>query len=131
MQINHPRTKSKSHIEIVYDGDCPICDNYVRHTHLKDHFEIKLINARQNPDIVALEYKKGFELNNGMLVKIDGKSYYGHHAMHVLALASSTGGTWGFLNKILFRFPKANRIAYPLLVYLRKLLLRLLGKTQL
>ncbi|AFJ02519.1 hypothetical protein Q7C_1369 [Methylophaga frappieri] len=91
--------------------------------------ELTLIDARQHPDKVSVLQKKGFDLDAGMILKVEEQYYLGAEAMHVLALLSSRSGVFNRLNYWLFRSKWLAKILYPVLRGGRHLLLKLLGRS--
>lgn len=115
---------------LVYDGDCPVCSNYVLHSRLKERFpDIRLVSARENDPAVAEAHKSGIDLNEDMALWWNGKWITGGEAM----VEISRHGTPGFLERGLLWFlgkgpQRSSR--YRILVRMRKLLLRLLGRRE-
>jgi predicted DCC family thiol-disulfide oxidoreductase YuxK len=115
---------------LVYDGDCPVCSNYVLHSRLKERFpDIRLVSARENDPAVAEARKCGIDLNEDMALWWNGNWMTGSEAM----LEISRHGAPGVLERglLLFLGRGAQSAArYRVLVRLRKLLLRLLGRQE-
>jgi len=87
----------KQPITIIYDGDCPVCNAYIRYTRLQPYLSPELINARTNSDIIGnLEYR-GLEINKGMVVIFSDRYYHGAEAMHLLSTLTTK---YGFVNRI-------------------------------
>lgn len=118
-------------ITLVYDGECPFCHNYSQMVRLKENVgNLKLINAREaQPEVEEIK-NKGFDLNEGMVVKIDTQYYHGAEALNVLALLSSRSGFFNRLNYWFFRSTKLSKIAYPFLRGGRNLALKLMGRSK-
>lgn len=72
----------------------------------------------------------GLDIDQGMVVKMGGRLYYGSEAINVLALRSDRSGILGRLNASMFRSQRASRTIYPVLRACRNLLLKLLGRTR-
>jgi predicted DCC family thiol-disulfide oxidoreductase YuxK len=115
---------------LVYDGDCPVCSNYVLHSRLKERFPgIRLVSARANDPAVSEAYKSSINLNEDMALWHNGKWITGGEAM----IEISRHGTTGFLERGLLVFlgkGSQNAARYRMLVRMRKLLLRLLGRQE-
>lgn len=110
---------------LLYDGECPICAGFVTFAQFRRrHPDLKLIDARHEPDLVAELRRDGYEINDGMVLVVDGTLYYGAAASAKLASYRSD-------------LPPAKRAAmaaigaspYPLLRGLRNALLRLRGRS--
>lgn len=108
---------------LLYDGECPICAGFVRFAEFRRrHPDLQLIDARTAPDLVADLRRRGYEINDGMVLVVDGRLYYGADANAKLASYTSD-------------LSAAKRTAmstigatpYPLLRAMRNALLRLRG----
>jgi hypothetical protein len=65
-----------------------------------------------------------------MVVKKDGRLFYGSEAIHELAKAGRRKGFFNRVNSHVFHSQRRSRILYPVLRSLRNLLLKMLGKTR-
>ena len=114
---------------VLYDGECPVCRSYMALAQLR-HLrpDIRILNAREQPELVALLRKQGHEINDSMLVKLGPTVYEGAGATGLIAELGSDnpwmrraamyaigGGPWA-------------AALYPWLRATRNLLLRLQGK---
>lgn len=116
-------------IKIIYDGECPLCQNYVRMMRLRAHVKhVVLIDARQTPDAVNAMTAHGFDINNGMLVIYGDTPYYGADGMHILALLSSSNTLFNRMIGMFFRSKRMSSIFYPICRSGRGLLLKILGR---
>jgi predicted DCC family thiol-disulfide oxidoreductase YuxK len=114
---------------LIYDGDCPFCANYVRLLRLRGAVgPIRLIDARANPIERRAAMERGFDLNQGMLLFMNGQYYHGAECLNRLALLSTTSDIFNRITAVAFRWPAAARISYPILRAGRNLTLRLLGR---
>ena len=114
---------------VVYDGECPFCSSYVLLYRIREHAKhVHLIDARSAHPIVDEVRGEGFNLDEGMAVKFNGRFYHGAAAMNILAILGSNGGVFNRLNHSLFRHPRLARFLYPMLVRGRWIVLRLLGR---
>lgn len=96
---------------LYYDGECPFCRRYADYVRLRRKFNLTLKNAREEMEAIAAFRAQGFEINNGMILVLEGKIYQGAEALAVLE------------NTL-----RPLRVFYPLLNGFRKVLLRLLGR---
>ena len=116
---------------LVYDGECPACDNYVGMVRLRQSVgELVLVDAREDSTVMREITAAGLDIDEGMVLKTDNQLYYGSDAIHALALMSSRSGVFNRLNYWVFRSPQVARALYPLLRTGRGLLLKLLRKTR-
>jgi len=116
---------------ILYDGECPVCSRYVALTRLRSlRPDIAVLDARRNPAIVAELRSQGYDVNEGVIVKLGSRIHIGAAATRLLSDLSSQnpivrrwavyaliGGPW-------------SESVYPALRTCRNGLLRLLGRGQ-
>lgn len=111
---------------LLYDGECPVCAGFVAFGEFRRrHPGIKLLDARHEPDLVAALRSQGYDVNDGMVLVVDGRLYFGGDASRMLASYRSN-------------LPAAKRATmaavgltpYPLLRGARNFLLRLRGRSQ-
>ncbi len=118
-------------IVLVYDKECPACDNYCRLVRIREDIgEFVLLDAREPSAILDEVTALGWDIDQGMVLKIETQLYYGADAIHALALISSRSGFFNRFNHWLFKSQRRSSICYPLLRSMRNLLLKLLGKTK-
>lgn len=110
---------------LLYDGECPVCAGFVKFAEFRRrHPELKLLDARHEPQLVAELRRDGYEINEGMVLVVDGQLHYGAAASEMLASYRSD-------------LPAGKRAAmaaigaspYPLLRGMRNALLRVRGKS--
>jgi len=122
---------NKEEILLVYDKDCPACDNYCQVVRIRENIgELKIINARENSEVLEEITQFGLDIDEGMVLKMGGVIYYGADAIHALALISSRSGVFNRLNYWLFKSKRVSAVLYPLLRFIRNLILKTLGKTK-
>lgn len=115
-------------ILLVYDKECPACDNYCQVVRIRKSVgELILVDARDESDVMKEVTDLGWDIDQGMVLKIGEKLYYGSDAIHALALISSRNGVFNRLNYWLFKSRTLAHIFYPILKACRNLLLKLLG----
>ncbi|MXU65350.1 DCC1-like thiol-disulfide oxidoreductase family protein [Oceanomicrobium pacificus] len=118
-------------IDIVYDGECPFCSAYVRMVRLRDAVgPVRLIDARSDDPLVQELKAAGYDLDEGMAVRLDGRIYHGDECMHLLAMMTTRSGLFNRALRVAFRSERAARILYPPLVLGRNTTLRLLGRSK-
>lgn len=119
-------------LTIVYDGDCPFCNNYVRFMALREKVgDIELIDARSDEPVVRDLWKSGYDLNEGMAAIHGGIVYYGSDAMSLISTIEGNGGLFKRVMSRMFRNPARARALYPFLKTGRRVTLRLMGKEDL
>tara|TARA_R110002033_G_scaffold29181_2_gene65610 strand:+ start:22976 stop:23383 length:408 start_codon:yes stop_codon:yes gene_type:complete len=118
-------------ILLIYDKECPACHFYCQIVRIRQSVgELVLIDARDNPEVMVEVNAKGLDIDQGMVLKMDGQLYYGADAIHLLALLSGQSGVFNRLNYWLFSSKKVAAILYPVLRSCRNVLLKILGKTK-
>lgn len=116
---------------LIYDKECPACDNYCQVVRIRETVgKLRLIDARENSEVLEEITALGLDIDQGMVLKLDGQIYYGSDAIHALALISSRSGLLNRLNYYLFRSKRLSHIFYPMLRFFRNVLLKVLGKTK-
>jgi predicted DCC family thiol-disulfide oxidoreductase YuxK len=117
---------------LLYDGECPFCSRYVRHVRLRDAIgPISLANAREHPALMDEVRERGFDVDTGMVLKLDGNYYHGADCIHALALLTTPAGWFNRINSWVFRSATISKVLYPVLRTGRNLTLRLLGRNRL
>lgn len=118
-------------VVLVYDKECPACDNYCRLVRIREDIgELVLVDAREPGPILDEITALGWDIDQGMVLKLEQQLYYGSDAIHMLSLLGSRSGVLNRLNYWLFKSKRLSHLLYPLLRALRNLLLKLLGKTK-
>jgi predicted DCC family thiol-disulfide oxidoreductase YuxK len=113
---------------VLYDGACPACSRYVAATGLAERRDIALIDARNDPALVARHAAAGRRIDDGMVVAMDGVIHYGADATCKLAeIGRPSTRARRFLLWFLGKSPWADAL-YPALAAGRRGLLRLLGR---
>ena len=80
-------------ILLVYDKECPVCDSYCRLVRVEESAgDLKLVDAREPSDALDEITALGLDIDQGMVLKMEGELYYGADAIHALALISSRSG---------------------------------------
>lgn len=114
---------------LIYDGECPFCSRYVAMTRLQAAVgPVRLIDARQGGPEVAAALEAGYDLDEGMLLHLNGTLYHGAECLNRLALLSTRSGVFNAVSSLVFRSPAISRLAYPVLRAGRNGTLRLLGR---
>ncbi len=116
---------------LVYDKECPFCDNYCQLVRVREAVgSLKIVNARESSAIMDEITARGLDIDQGMVLKLEGQLYYGSDAIHALALFSSRSGIFNRLNYWVFRSRRLSHFLYPLLRFCRNFALKILRKTK-
>ena len=113
---------------IIYDGKCPFCSSYVELLRLRATFgEVELIDARERQDLVEELSGLNMDLDEGMVLVLNGEYFHGSECIHRLALLATASNTFNTVNKFIFERKRLAAILYPILRFSRNLSLKLLG----
>ncbi len=122
---------SKPEILLVYDKECPACNAYCQIIRIRETVgDLKIIDAREKSEVLDEITARGLDIDQGMVLKMEGQLYYGSDAMHALALISSRSGLLNRINYWIFKSKSVSSWLYPVLRLFRNLLLKMLGKTK-
>jgi predicted DCC family thiol-disulfide oxidoreductase YuxK len=115
---------------VLYDGECVACHSYVSIARLKQlHPGLEIMNARGHPALVAELRRKGYEINEGMVLCLGGRIHFGAEATHMIAvLGQASRSRWRRGVLAFFGTAPWSRALYPWLTRGRLLLLRLRGR---
>jgi predicted DCC family thiol-disulfide oxidoreductase YuxK len=113
---------------VIYDGDCPFCENYTQLMKLRQIGDLELIDARQRPDVVRDLNARGIRLDSGMVVLVGGQFFHGADAMRKLSMNPGTGSAFSRLNRMVFANRWSALVVYPVLRLGRRLTLLALGR---
>ena len=116
-------------LTLVYDGECPFCTRYASMVRLRDSAgSLEILNARDSHPLVEQLAGSGFNLDDGMVLKVGDAVYHGDQALHAVAMLSSRVGWFNRLNYLVFRSSSVSGVLYPVLRAGRNLALRMLGR---
>jgi predicted DCC family thiol-disulfide oxidoreductase YuxK len=118
-------------ILLVYDKQCPACNYYCNLARIRESVgNLVLIDAREGGPIMDEISAAGLDIDQGMVLKVGEKIYYGADAIHTLSLMGTRSGIFNRLTFILFKSKTVSAVLYPVLRACRNLLLKILGKTK-
>lgn len=122
---------SEAEILLVYDKQCPLCDAYCRLVRIRrDVGQLMIVDARENSEILHEITDNRLDIDQGMVLKMGDRLYYGSDAIHALALISSRSGLFNRFNYWMFKSRRVSGLLYPVFRLFRNLLLKALGKTK-
>ena len=122
---------TRNQILLVYDRECPACNAYCQLVNIRESVgELQIVDAREDSDVMNEITAQGLDIDQGMVLKLGDQLYYGADAIHALALIGSRSGLFNRVNYWMFRSKRAATLFYPLLKFLRNLLLKMLGKSK-
>lgn len=119
---------SDAEVLLVYDRQCPACDYYCNLVRIRETGgRLVLVDARDAGPVMDEITARGWDIDQGMVVKVGAELYYGADAIHVLALMGTNRGPFNRLAYWSFRSKAVSRVLYPVLKLFRNLLLKALG----
>lgn len=113
---------------IIYDGDCPFCNNFVQLIALKKAVpDVKLLNAREHSELVKILHNNNYNLNTGMVFIYQNHLYHKDECVHILALLAEKKNLFNKLLFLSFRNKHISKIIYSILRAGRRLWLLIRG----
>ena len=115
---------------LLYDGECPACRSYVAIARLRQLWpDLRILDARKEPDLVAELRAKGLEINDGFVLSLGGTLYFGPDATRMIGERGRDHR--GLRSCVLCAIGTApwSRRLYPWLNRGRQLLLATMGKS--
>lgn len=117
----------KQKLTLYYDHECPFCKNYAGFIQLKRHYDLELKNAREyHAEIRSL--CKELDINEGLVVLVEGKCLQGIDALRYLDTAMEKKGLLAKLHGIWNVKNSLSPLLYRGIKSLRKMVLFLLGR---
>jgi len=120
-----------SDILLIYDKECPACSYYCNLARIRESVgNLILVDAREGGPVMDEITAAGLDIDQGMVLKIGDKLYYGADAIHTLSLIGTRSGSFNRLTYFLFRSKRLSAVIYPVLRSGRNLLLKILGRSK-
>lgn len=120
----------KSDMWFVYDGECPICQLGASYYRFRQSIgTLHTLDARTNKDHPLIQEinRAGLDMDQGMVIKFDGKLYHGPQAWQRMAELGEPADWFNKANRP-FRNPWLARCMYPLMKAGRNLALAIKRK---
>lgn len=118
-------------ILIVYDKECPLCDAYCRMVRVDESMGVlRLVNARDDSEVMREVTRRGLDIDQGVVLRVDGVLYYGAEAISVMSSMSSASDAFNRTSRRIFGSSTRARILYPLFRTCRNWFLKLMRKTK-
>lgn len=113
---------------LLYDGECPICNQYKNYVEIRKKYDLLIYNARENPELVNKLRKKGYDINKGMILILGDSIYHREQVLVMMEALTLQKGWYDRIIRIWIKTPWLIRLTYPVLKISRAILLRLLRK---
>lgn len=121
----------QKNVTLVYDKKCPLCHSFCRMSRLRESVgNLQLVDARESSAVMDEITALGWDIDQGMVLKVEDELYYGSDAIHALAMMSSRSGIFNRLSYWTFKSKRLSKILYPILKSGRNLLLKILGRSK-
>jgi predicted DCC family thiol-disulfide oxidoreductase YuxK len=115
-------------ISLYYDDECPFCKEYSKYIELRKKYDIQVLNARESIEKIKTFREKGFDINNGMIVELDGDIYQGSDAAKLLDDCISKNRLIDKLISFFVKFHGFKQVIYPIVLVFRRVVLKVSGK---
>lgn len=117
----------KQPVTVVYDKQCPVCHAYCELVRAADPHSTLLLDARADSELMREITRRKLDIDEGMVVEVDGALFYGADAIYELARTGNRQHWFTRTTALLFRYRWMARLSYPAFKAVRNLLLKLLG----
>ena len=131
MQEDCKTDTSASNDFLLYDGECVYCRTYARKAKLRTPAGKRLpfIDARTVPQRVEELRRDGCDIEDGMILFLEGRRYQGAEAMEVLGAMATEPGWVNRLTRWIGSNSERTAFFYPWFQRLRKVTLWMSGKS--
>ena len=119
-----------NNIIFIYDGECPFCNHFAQMIELKSCLpSLKVLDGRENLELLSKLHKKGYDLNNGAILINNGNIKHGADAINwICSELKEPNDSLLELLRIIFKSSKRTKILFPFLLWGRRFSLTLKGK---
>ena len=123
--------ESRQDAFLLYDGECIYCRTYVRKSRFRTPGgeRLRLIDGRSAPDLVEELRRDGCDIEDGMILVLEGRRYQGAEAMEVLGAMAAETGWVNRLTRWVGSSSTRASFLYPWFRRLRKVGLWMAGKS--
>ena len=116
---------------LLYDGDCIYCRTYARKARIRTPAgeRLRFIDGRKAPQLVEELRRDGCDIEDGMILILEGRRYQGAEAMEVLGSLATEPGWVNRLTRWVGSKSGRARFLYPWFQRLRRVGLWMAGKS--
>jgi len=114
-----------SNYTFIYDGECPFCNHFAELLEIKSKItNIKILDGRKNLTLINSLLEKGYDLDKGAILLIDGEIFHGAEAINMICKKIKTpSSSLLLLLSRIFKSTKRTKLIFPLLIRARRLAL--------
>ena len=115
----------------IYDGECPFCNHFAQLLELKSSLpEFEILDGRKNLALLSELYNEGYDLNEGAILIINKNVLHGADAINwICSEIKKPNDSLLEVLRIIFNSSNRASFLFPLLVWGRRLLLTIKGKS--
>lgn len=117
----------KRKLTLYYDLECPFCNRYANFVTLNDCYDLQLKDAREYQAEIHF-LCKDMDINDGLIVSIEGKCLQGVDALRYLDISMQKKGLLSRLHGIWNLKKTFTKPIYTFIKMLRKMVLFVMGK---
>ncbi len=110
---------SPANIIIVYDGDCMMCRQFRAFVELEKKTTLTRYDMHISSEIVDIYRSRGYDIDQGMIIDIDGVIYHGAMALTILETLVAVPYWWQRVLLSGVRSPWIAKMIYPVLLLIR------------
>ena len=116
---------------LLYDGECVYCRTYARKSRIRTAAgkRLRFIDGRKAPGLVDELRRDGYDIEDGMILFLQGRCYQGVEAMEVLGTMAAEPGWVNRLTRWVGSSAGRARFFYPWFRRLRRASLWVSGKS--
>ena len=115
-------------INLYYDEECPFCKEYSKYVELRKKYDIKIFNARESIDKIKVFRNKGFDINDGMIIEYESEIFQGSDAVKIIDNYIDKKSVLDQFISVIINLPGFKLVVYPIVKFLRIMILKLLGR---
>ncbi|MGM0623884.1 MAG: DCC1-like thiol-disulfide oxidoreductase family protein, partial [Campylobacterota bacterium] len=100
-------------LQLYFDKECPFCKNYATYLQLQKNYAVQLKDARQYPKEIEQLRQSGYDIDEGVIVVLEGQTFHGVAAIELIDTLSHDKRFLTKLIRFLIRL-KLLKVLYPL-----------------
>ena len=115
----------------IYDGECPFCNHFAQLLELKSSIpSLQIVDGREDLKQLTKLYKEGYDLNKGAILINNGEIKHGAEAVNwICSQLNEPNDSLLEILRITFISKKRSKLLFPFLLWGRRFLLTLKGKS--